>query len=331
MSSDALEAPEHSRQRTVVTWLALLIALAGAFALTVIGLNSTVYSAGGFVTSYLQALQRGDIDEALSTPGVIEFAGAGDQLLTAEALGPLTEPSITSDIDLGSGIHLVSYTATLKDTPVQGAFQVIADEMRFGVFSTWSFLTSPMSSLQITPMHNASFTVNGIDLVSENGPSVASSYHVLTPGIFTLTHRSAYLTATPVDVVVTKPGSTVAATLDIRAAPHFVAAIQEKLDAFLDECTTQEVLFPTGCPFGQELSNRLESAPAWSMAEYPKVTIEPGNDPGTWVIPSASGAAHLTVEVRSLFDGTLSTFDEDVPFSVDWVMTITGDRIDVQS
>ncbi len=330
MSPDAHEAPEYSLQRTVVKWLALLVALVGAFVLTVIGLNSTVYSAGGFVSSYLQALQRGDIDEALSTPGVINFVGASTELLTSKALGPIDEASITSDLNQGSGVHLVSYEATLKGIPVKGSFQVLAGENRFGVFSTWSFLASPVSSLQITPMHDEAFTVNGIDLVSANGASVANSYQVLTPGIFTLTHRSAYLVATPLSTVVTKPGSTVAASLDIRAAPHFVAAIQKQLDAFLDECTTQEVLFPTGCPFGQELSNRLESAPAWSMSSYPEVTIEPGNDPGTWVIPQAQALAHLTVDVRSLFDGTVSVFDEDVPFAVSWVMTIDGDRINVQ-
>jgi hypothetical protein len=36
------------------------------------------------------------------------------------------------------------------------------------------------------------------------------------------------------------------------------------------------------------------------------------------------------VEVRSLFDGSLSTFDEDIPFGVSWVMTISGDRVDIR-
>ena len=65
------------------------------------------------------------------------------------------------------------------------------------------------------------------------------------------------------------------------------------------------------------------------MAQYPTIAIEPGNTPGTWLIPEAQGAAHLKVDVRSLFDGTLSTFDEDVPFSLTWVMTFSGNSISI--
>ncbi len=330
MSTDAEEAPEHSLQHIVVIWLALFVALIGAFALTVLSLNSTVFSAGGFANSYVQALQRGDIDEALSTPGVIKFVGASAELLTAEALGPIDEVSITSDIDQGSGVHLVSYEATLNGMPARGTFQVLAGGKRFGVFSTWSFLVSPVSELQVTPLHDASFNVNGINLVSPLGASVANSYQVLTPGTFTLTHDSGYLTATPLRTVVTKPGSTVTANLDIQASRHFVTSIQKQVDEFLDNCTTSEVLFPTGCPFGQAIYNQVESTPTWSLSTYPVVTIEPGNDPGSWVIPEAPATAHLTVDVRSYFDGSLSTFDEDVPFAVSWIMVINGDRIDVQ-
>lgn len=179
-------------------------------------------------------------------------------------------------------------------------------------------------------MHDASFTANGIELTSPNGPSVAADFQVLTPGIFTLTHTSAYLTATPMKTPITRPGSTVAAVLDIQALPSFVDAIQKQMDDFLNKCATQKVLFPTGCPFGQGISNYVESVPMWSMSTYPKVTIEPGNNPGTWIVPEAKAAAHLTVDVRSLFDGTISKFDEDVPFGVSWVMTIKDDRITIQ-
>lgn len=330
MPFSTADTQEHHLRHVVVVWTALFGVLIGAFALTVVVLNTTVYSAGGFVTSYLQALQRGDVEEALATPGVSTIHGVSAQLLTADALGPVDDIRIVSDIDQGAGVHLVSYQSRLGGIPVSGSFQVLQGEARFGVFSSWSFLQSPVSELFVTPLHDASFTVNGVDLVSANGASVASSFQVLTPGVFTVSHHSAYLTATPTSVTVTRAGSSVPVTVDIRASREFVAAIQKQMDEFLDECTTQEVLFPTGCPFGQELSNRVESAPAWSMTTYPEVSIVPGNVPGTWVVPETEGAAHLTVDVRSLFDGSLSTFDEDVPFTVTWVMTIDGDRVDIR-
>ncbi|MCC6270100.1 MAG: hypothetical protein IT190_02360 [Microbacteriaceae bacterium] len=326
----ARETPEYSLRHVVVIWAALFGILLGAFALTVGILNSSVYSAGGFVTSYLQALQRGDIDEALATPGVLTISGASTELLNTDALGLLDEIRITSDVDQGAGIHRVSFQAMFDEAPADGIFQVLQGESRFGGFSSWSFLQSPVSELWITPMHDAHFTVNGIDLISGNGASIAANYQVLVPGVFVLSHHSAYLTASPKTVTVTRPGDSVPVNVDIRASPEFVAAIQTQMNNFLDECTTQEVLFPTGCPFGQELSNRVESTPQWSMATYPEVTIEPGNVPGSWIVPETHAAAHLTVDVRSLFDGSLSTFDEDIPFGVSWVMTINGDRVDIR-
>ena len=324
------ETTRNSLQHIVVIWVALLGILIGALAVAIIVLNATVFSSGGFVSSYLSALGRHDLSEALSTPGVLGTAGASNELLTPATLADIEDVRIVSDVDEGGGIRDVTYSATVGSSAVSGTFQLQQEDNRFGVFSTWSFLRSPMSVVRITPLHDASFTVNGYDLTSPSGPSVGSAYQVLTPGFFTVSHESTYLTADPVGATVSSPGSVVSVTLDIRASEAFVSSIQEEVDSFLDDCATQQVLFPTGCPFGQELSNRVESIPEWTMSRYPQVTIDPGNNPGTWVVPEAQGAAHLKVDVRSLFDGTLSTFDEDVQFALSWVMTINGDRIDVQ-
>ncbi len=324
------ETTRDSLQHTVIIWVALLGVLVGALAVAIIVLNATVFSASGFVSSYLGALQRHDLAEALSTPGVLGTASASSELLTPAALADVEDVSIVSDVDQGAGIHDVSYSATVGKSTVSGTFQIQQEGSRFGVFSTWSFLRSPMTVLRITALHDASFTVNGYELTSPKGPSVAADYQVLAPGAFTVSHETGYLTADPVSASVSNPGSVVPVTLDIRASEAFVSEVQKQVDAFLDDCTTQQVLFPTGCPFGQELSNRVEGIPKWTMSRYPEITIDPGNNPGTWVVSEAQGAAHLKVDVRSLFDGTLSTFDEDVQFALNWVMTINNDRVDVQ-
>ena len=101
-------------RHVLVIWLVLLVAIVGAFAATVIALNSTVFSAGGFVGSYLSALQRHDTRTALTTPGVLGVAKAGTQLLTPDALGRLSDISQVSDDNLGAGLHLVSYNYTLN-------------------------------------------------------------------------------------------------------------------------------------------------------------------------------------------------------------------------
>lgn len=324
------ESHQGSLQHILVIWLALFGILIGAFAVTVIVLNSTLYSAGGFVTSYLQSLERHDLNGALATPGVQESSQVSRELLVPQALTTMKNITITSDSDQGAGIHFVSYSATVGGVSGSGTFQVLRGENRFGVFSSWAFLQSPISMLTVTPLHEASFAVNGVNVASPDGASVAATFQVLTPGSFAIAHDSRYLTAVPVKITVTRPGSTGSATLDVQASSYFVSTLQKQVDEFLDACTTQHVLFPTGCPFGQEISNQVESSPHWTIASYPTVTIEPGNDPGTWLVPETQANAHLTVDVRSLFDGTVSTFDEDVPFSIAWVMTFDGDRIDIK-
>ncbi len=316
-------------RHVVVIWLVLLVIIIGAFAATVGALNSTVFSAGGFVGSYLSALQRHDVQEALTTPGVLGVAKAGTQLLEPAALGTLDDITQLGDDNLGAGLHLVSYGYTIDGTAASSSFQVQYQGTRLGIFSTWSFEESPIGVLRVTPLHAAEFAVNGISLASAAGPSEPTNLQVLTPGKFTLTHKSTYLEAQPVSVMVTQGSTVTGAQLDIMANADFVATVQSQVNSFLDNCTKQTVLFPTGCPFGQELSNRVESVPAWSIAQYPTIAIEPANTPGTWLIPEAQGAAHLKVDVRSLFDGTLATFDQDVPFSLTWAMTFSGDNISI--
>ena len=56
--------------RTPLSWLVVFALLAAGFGATVLALNADVFSAHGFVRSYLQALERQDADEALAFAGV---------------------------------------------------------------------------------------------------------------------------------------------------------------------------------------------------------------------------------------------------------------------
>ncbi|HEU4807819.1 MAG TPA: hypothetical protein VFT01_06115 [Homoserinimonas sp.] len=331
MVSPLEDHPRHSRGHTFVIWGVLLALLIGAFAATVAILNNTVFSAGGFVGSYLSALQRHDLREALTTSGVLGSDRAESDLLVPEALGAIDDIHLVSDLDQGAGVHLVTYEFELGGAPGSSSFQVQSTGPRLGFFSTWSFVQSPMAVLAITPLHDTAFSVNGVEVVSAAGANNQVAYQVLAPGLYVVDHESRYLEADAVPVAVTRPSSVTPVTVDVQASADFVEQVQKEVDDFLDDCTTQTVLFPTGCPFGQELSNRVVSTPAWSMARYPEVVIEPGPEPGTWVIPNAQGAAHLVVDVQSLFDGTRSTFDEDVQFALSWVLTIDGDQVDIRA
>jgi hypothetical protein len=314
--------------RVVTTWLVLSGLLIAAFTGTVLILNSTLYSAGGFAESYLAALARHDVGAALELAGPVSAAGsdqAADDLLDPRALGELDNIRQLSDIDRGGGVHRVGFSYTFGSGGTHTTtFTVKYDGTRFGLFSSWRFATSPLEVLSITPKHEASFTVNGFQVAS-TGPSVAKNFLALTPGRYLLGHSSNYFSAVSVPVPLVKAGGSSTASVDIRANSEFTKQVQKQLNSYLKQCATQQVLLPTGCPFGKQIANQVDGLPAWSMTSYPLVQIVPGNVPGTWSVPEAPAVAHLTVRVRSLFDGSVSTVDEDVPFSVGYLITFKPD------
>ncbi|MHB1171055.1 MAG: hypothetical protein ACYCZY_00880 [Lacisediminihabitans sp.] len=315
------------QRRVAIRWLVLFGLLAAAFAGTVFSLNLTLYSASGFVSSYLDALARHDVDAAviLAKSGSAVSAGANRELLDPRALGNLNHIRLVSDTGQGGGRHLVTYSYNLSGTTDSTTFTVDYTGTRLGFFTTWRFVSSPLGVLSITPKHDAKFTVNGLALRSAAGPSVAKDYLVLTPGRYVLGHSSSYFTAVPIPVSLVTAGGRTAAAVDIEANAKFTRQVQKELNAYLDKCATQQVLLPTGCPFGKEMGNRIEGLPAWSMSTYPAVRILPGETPGDWVVPKTAAAAHLRVRVRSLFDGSVSTFDQDVAFTVRYLITFSPD------
>jgi hypothetical protein len=134
---------------------------------------------------------------------------------------------------------------------------------------------------------------------------------VLVPGSYSFAHRSRYLTATPDVVLADTVNQTLRVTVDIEANSAFVSEVSSLINSQLATCATQTVLFPTGCPFGQSVDNRVSSTPAWSIVDPPRISIVPGATFGSWAIPPTPGTAHLKVAVTSLYDGTSSQFDQD--------------------
>jgi hypothetical protein len=210
--------------------------------------------------------------------------------------------------------------------PGSTEFAVTRSGTIFGVFNDWAFAQSPLAVLQLTVEHGDQFSANGLDLIADAGQDAEGLYLAFAPSAIELSHDSQYLTAEPVTAVLLQPEVGVPAVLDIRANDAFVEEVQRQIDDYLQECTTQQVLLPTGCPFGQTIDDRVVSTPTWTMVTDPVVALEPAGAEATWRVPATTGTAHLVVDVQSLFDGSVSTFDQDVPFTVSYDVTfIPGD------
>jgi hypothetical protein len=311
-------------RRTIITWVALGALVVGGFAAAVIILNATLYSPAGFVRGYLDALARQDPVDALDIAGGAGGEGSRE-LLAAPAMSDLTAIHHVASTSEPDGVTRVTYSYTAGGVAGQTTFDVERRGTLLGLFPTWSFSTSPLSVIQLSVLHDREFTANGVTLTASEQDK-PTPYLVFTPGTYVFAHDSQFLHADPAPITVTRPTGTVTAALAIQPNQAFVDAVQSQLDDYLDDtCVPQQVLLPTGCPFGQQIDNRTVSEPEWAMIDYPAVTLQPGPQPESWLMPSTSGTAHLTVDVQSLFDGTISTFDEDVPFFASYLVTFLPD------
>jgi hypothetical protein len=337
---DDARAPRGRRRRLALdmTLLAIVgVLLLAAVAAAVGAVGQQFYSPKAFVERYLSMLSTGRAAEALMVPGVavdsadLEAAGlpagSSDALLRAAALAPLTDAHVVSEETSGE-VTLVTVDYEAGGHEGTTTFEV-EREGSIGIAPTWRFATSPLAVMDLEVRGSMQFSVNGFEVdkrqVSPDGleadPLDPVPMLVFSPGLYAVSVDTA-ISATPgVAVLSDSPFELVPISVQAEATDEFIAVVQEKVEEFLTECATQEVLQPTACPFGYVVQDRIDSLPDWSIAEQPEVEVEP--DGAGWKIVPARAVAHIEVDVRSLFDGSISHVSEDVPFLV-------AGQIDVQ-
>lgn len=340
MQQGETTAPRRSRLGVDLAMLAviglLLLAAIGAGGAT---LYQQFYGPSAFVVRYLDLLSSGRAADALHVPGVaidretLDAAGiadtASEALLRHAALAPLSDIDVVSEKTAGGRTEVtVSYQASGHAGTT--TFTVEQDGWA-GVTPNWRFTTSPLAVVELTVRGADQFAVNGFEMdrrqVSKAGLDAAPldplPMLVFTPGVYAVTVDTPIAQSTGTGVLADTPLATT--PVDVQAEPtdEFVAVVQQRVEEFLTQCTTQEVLQPTACPFGLEVTNRIASLPKWSIAVQPAVTVVP--DGGHWMIPPTDAVAHVDVEIQSLFDGKIQKVSEDVPFQVNGTIVILPD------
>lgn len=304
----------------MILWTIGFALLILAFFATVALLNSTIYSAHGFVSSYLSALNRHDSTTARELPGVKAPSGAATNLLTDESLGTISDIRMTSDTVGLSGLHRVVVNYRLGSRAESSTFSIEQTPSYLGLFSRWEFATSPLATVSVLPANDPRFQVNGTSVRQAGSPPAAHPYVVFTPGLYVFKHTSTYLDASAVDIPVTQPGSITPVKVEAEPNSEFVKEVSKELHQYYEKCATQKVMYPTDCPFGKTFGNRVVSAPTWSIVKDPPISLTPLE--GHWLVPNSTGDAHLVVKVQSLYDGSISTFNGDVPFTVAYTVVI---------
>ncbi|WP_164234590.1 hypothetical protein [Microbacterium hydrocarbonoxydans] len=334
------KAPRRSRLGVDLAMLAIVgLLLIAAIAAGASTLYQQFYSPSAFVVRYLDMLSAGRAADALHVPGVaidretLEAAGiadaASEALLRNAALGPLSDIEVVSEkaVD-GRSEVTVEYEASGHTGTT--TFTVEQDGWA-GVMPNWRFTTSPLAVVELTVRGADQFAVNGFEIdrrqVSQAGVDAAPldplPLLVFTPGLYAVTVDTPIAASSGTGVLADTPLATT--PVDVQAEPtdEFIAVVQQRVEEFLTQCTTQEVLQPTACPFGLEVTNRISSLPKWSIAVQPAVTVVP--DGAHWMIPPTDAVAHVDVEIKSLFDGSVEKVSEDVPFQVNGTIVILPD------
>lgn len=322
--------------------MGLAVLLAGAFLSALGGLNQTLYGASAFVERYLGNIARDDIVSAASTPGVRldegDLAGAGLPADISSAMlrsgvvesGP-EDVRIVSDVAHEDGSHTVTASYRLESSIVETAFDVRPIEPLYGVLHRWEFARSPLAVIEVTAAHNPLFTVGSLTLdtrANKTGEDLSAftqrtSYLAIAPAVYELGYESTLLEAVPTEVVV-EPHTVVPVTVEALPTQAFADRVQAKVDEFLeDQCATQKVLQPAGCPFGVVIDDRVVGEPTWTIVSSPEVSLIPGD--GKFEMPATPGVARITVEVQSLFDGTFSTLEQDEGFTLALDATVRPD------
>ena len=314
----------------------LLVAALGAGAAS---LYREVYSPRAFVLHYLDLLQERRTADALAIPGVavdsaqLEAVGlpatASEALLRPDSLMPLTDARVVDESSDGETTRVtVSYTA--------GGY---AGTTRFDIepdtgaslLPRWRFARSPLSVMDLSVEGSMRFAVNGFEVdkrqVSADGadadPSAALPLLVFSPGLYSVAVDTAISSTPGVAVLADAPLAGIPVDVQAQPTTEFIGVVQQRVEDFLTACAEQQVLQPTGCPFGFTVRNRIDDAPTWSIVQQPEVTVVP--DGAGWRIPDAAAKAHIVVDIRSIFDGSVRTVEEDVDFTVDGQITVQPD------
>lgn len=321
-----------------------ILALVGVLLLAALGagglaLYREVYSPAAFVQRYLTLLSDGRAADALRVPGVavdratLEAAGISDvpsdALLRQAALGTLTDIEVLSS-ETSDATTTVSVGYTAGGHAGQSTYLVEQDGWN-GVAPRWRFAQSPLAIVDIVVRGSDEMTVNNFTFDRrqvapggvESDPLAPVPLLVFSPGLYAVSVQTAVSETPGVRFLADSPMATTPLDLQTQPTEEFSRVVQERVEEFLTACATQHVLLPTGCPFGFEVAHRIDGEPVWSITQQPVVEVAP--DGAHWQITPTAAVAHIEVDVRSIFDGSIRHVSEDVAFEIDGTVTLQGD------
>lgn len=297
----------------------MALGVVAVWLLSILTLNLTLYSAGGFVMGYLGALEDGNYGLAASRAGLSDVP-----VVLPVASEPATNPRIVEEGALPNGDIVVRVAYDLAGEEQETVFVVRETEPILWFFNAWEFSRTPVARLEVTVVGDTRLVMNGTELdVSRLGVPPRAS--VLVPGFYEASLNTEWVEGPSVTKTVTEIGSTQSIRLTVDPTPKLNDVVTQAVEDFLDDCADQAVLQPASCPFGITIDDRVIGVPEWTILDYPDVRLGLGNDRASWSMVANRGAAEVTVQVQSLFDGSINEQTELVSFDLFGVVRGTSE------
>lgn len=324
-------------------------------AAAVIGLlNTLVYTPQAAVAAYVAALQSGDGATAMALSQGYLPDDAPESTSTVLLDGkPLATASKTlaDAVIVAVDTEIPEYARDEEHTQrvVEIRFRDAADEPRatsvvvdkvdtsWVFFSEWSLHPMPLQQVELQPSQMPQHATADAPVAQVNGASTPllgtqeqpATLATFAPSLLTLDYDGTYLAAAEAEhfavTDVLAPGAKSQFGIDIGLTQAVDDAITEKVREQLERCTQQQVLKPTGCPFGYQTSNRVRPETlTWSI-NAPEVEYSWENaDPS---IDTIIATATLSGQEIDIGTGQVSAIDYQEVFALEAQLELTPENI----
>lgn len=299
--------------RSGLVWGGAVAAILGLGALAFGVVVATTATPGAHVQRYLDALARDDLVTAARLAGL--------EPPTAMPLGDEGESSIrriVSSTAEGDGTVAVVAEYGSDEDAALVTFHLKPAPPTLWVVPAWAFAQTPVTTLSVAADQHDRLVVND-RTVTAAAAGEAVTVTVFVPARVTVRLDEPLLSAEPVTRRVADYAEFIegpaAIVLTVTPTERLERTVRRQVERLLIECTSQQVLQPTGCPFGIVIDDRVTAPPVWRIDETPELVIEPGERPGAWRV-RGEGSVRLVVPTRQLFDGAAVVRDELVGFVV---------------
>ncbi len=314
--------------KIAAAWLLLFMLAVAASIVTITVVNTKNFGPEGTVSHYLKALKDGNGAKAL---GLLQAkvpsadAAALDGAALAASMKGLEDISIGDAVDGPEGQQIVTVSYTVDGAALSTDFKLVHSSKQWLFFDSWQMVPGTLPTIEASVVNANEATINGVDV---NMPDSRNTFAVFFPGRYDIEYRSELFAAPPVVRAVTGPDAAVApVALATGPTSELLSQVGGTIRTYLDGCAKQAVLMPGGCPMSAVTDNRVTSAVAWSILDYPAISISPFG--GQWVMAPLTVKAQVQFEEQNLFTGLISEEKTAEDFTFSAKLSISGTNVGV--